>query len=33
MEIRPLSKHVGAEIGRVDVSRPLSDDVFRTSPG
>jgi taurine dioxygenase len=30
MEIRPLSKHVGAEIGGVDASRPLSDDVFKT---
>jgi taurine dioxygenase len=29
MEIRPLSKHVGAEIGGVDISKPLPDDVFQ----
>jgi len=29
MEIRPLSKHVGAEIGGVDASKPLADDVFK----
>ena len=29
MDIRPLSKHVGAEVSGVDTSKPLSDDVFR----
>src|SRR5262245_23069508 len=29
MEIRPLSKHVGAEIGGVDISKPPPDDVFK----
>ena len=29
MEIRPLSKYVGAEIAGVDISKPLSDDVFK----
>jgi taurine dioxygenase len=30
MEIRPLSKHVGAEVIGVDISQPLPDDVFKT---
>jgi len=29
MEVRPLSKHVGAEIRGVDVSKPLTDDIFK----
>ena len=29
MQIKPLSKHVGAEIIGLDVSKPLLDDVFR----
>ena len=29
MEIRPLSKHVGAEVIGVDISRPLPDDVVK----
>jgi len=30
MEIRPLSPQVGAEVIGVDISQPLSDDVFKT---
>ena len=29
MQIRPLSQHVGAEIGGVDVAADLPDDVFQ----
>src|SRR5262249_39173175 len=29
MEIKLLSRHVGAEIGGVDISMPLPDDVFQ----
>ena len=30
MQIKPLSKHVGAEVSGIDVAKPISDDVFRT---
>ena len=30
MEIQPLSKCVGAQIGGIDVSQPLSDDAFQS---
>src|SRR5215472_6598931 len=29
MQIKPLSKHVGAEIVGVDLAKPLPDDAFR----
>jgi len=29
MDVRPLSQHVGAEIKGVDLSKPLSDELFR----
>jgi len=29
MEVRPLSRHVGAEIGGVDIAADLPDDVFQ----
>ena len=30
LQIEPLSRHIGAEIKGVDISRPLPDDVFQT---
>ena len=29
MQVRPLSQHVGAEIGGMDVAANLPDDVFQ----
>jgi taurine dioxygenase len=29
VQIKPLSKHVGAEIVAIDLAKPLPDDVFR----
>src|SRR5215471_8168491 len=33
MQIKPLTKHIGAEIIGIDVSKPLPDDVFRKIDG